>query len=643
MRILMASLATAALAAAALAQSSDWTHYGGNNLFQRYAPLDQITPANVDNVELVWEWDSGDDAIEPTSPRNRPSYFKGTPLVVDGMMYIVTPLNRIAALDPATGALVWMNDPKAYERGEGRGSGFQHRGLAYWRDGDDARIYLATKTRQLVAVDAKTGEPCEDFGAGGWVDLAKGYDRKIDERQLGFNAPPLIVADTIVLGSLVPDEASNFDIPPGDVRGFDVRTGEQKWIFHTIPHPGEFGHDTWKDGSWEHNGAANVWSMMSADDELGYVYFPTGTPSNDFYGGHRVGDNLFAESVVCLNAATGERVWHFQGVHHGLWDYDFPAAPILGDITVEGKDIKALIQVSKQGFVYVLDRRTGEPVWPIEERPVPQSDVPGEVTSPTQPFPTKPAPFELQGITEDDLIDFTPELRQEALDYVKDFTLGPLFTPPSLVKERGTGGVIQVPGAAGGANWGSAAFDPETGYLYVQSATQPSVAGLVQPDPNRSRFKYLRGGPWLLPPRKSGLPLTKPPYGRVTAYDLNTGDIEWQVAHGEGPRDHPLLKDLDLPRLGAPSNTWLSNSGPVVTKTMVIYSHVEVNPDGSYNTDRAWLLAYDKKTGDLLWEEKLPLPPYAVPMSYMHEGKQYITVAAGGAGMPSKLLTYALP
>ena len=469
------------------ASSGEWHFFAGDSGSTRYSPLDQITAANVGDLELVWRWDSPDEEIAKQQGRRaRIGFFKCTPLMVNGVLYASTPTSLVAAIDPAAGETIWLHDPKAYER---RGRTSQHRGVGYWADGEDRRIIIATGTRQLIALDAETGKAITTFGDGGWVDLGKGLGRIISEPQLAFSAPPMIVGDTIVLGGLVPDEASNLSVPPGHVRGFDVRTGEQKWIFHTIPQEGELGNGTWEEGSWETAGAANVWSMMSADPELGYVYFPTGTPTNDFYGGHRLGDNLFAESIVCLNAETGERVWHFQGIHHGLWDYDFPAAPILVDIKVEGKEIKALVQVSKQGFTYVFDRVTGEPVWPIVERSVPQTDVPGERTSPTQPFPTKPPPFERQGITEDDLIDFTPELRREALEFVAKYRIGPLFTPPALTNEDGTGGTIQLPSAAGGANWGSAGVDPETGILYVQSATGPSVAGLIVPDAARSTFR----------------------------------------------------------------------------------------------------------------------------------------------------------
>jgi quinoprotein glucose dehydrogenase len=633
-------------ATAAVAQDTtatgQWHAFGGNLGCQRYSPLDQITADNFGQLKLAWRWDSADMALAEKNKNLRPGFMKCTPLFVNGVLYVGTALSQVAAIDAATGQTIWCYDPKAYER-DGARRMFQHRGVSYWTDGQDARIIITTGTRQLIALNAKNGTPYADFGDGGWTDLGKGLDREIEETQLFFSAPPVIVRNTIVIGSTLPDEASNLTVPPGHVRGFDVKTGKQKWIFHTIPHADEYGNETWEGDSWKNMGATNVWSMMSGDAKLGYAYFGTGTPINDFYGGHRLGDNVFAESIVCVDVENGQRIWHFQGVHHGLWDYDFPSAPILVDITVAGKSIPALVQASKQGFTYVFDRATGEPVWPIEERPVPPSDVPGERAAPTQPFPTKPPPFDRQGISEDDLIDFTPELRQEALEFVKKYKLGPLFTPPTVTNKDGTGGVIQLPGAAGGSNWGSAGVDPESGVLYVQSATGPSICGLIEPDAARSSFRYKRGGPWAVPPRKSGLPLTKPPYGRVTAIDLNRGEILWQVPHGDGPKDHPLLKHLNLPKLGAPSNAILSNSGPVVTKTLVIYSHVEVEPGGNWSDSKWWLIAYDKKTGEERGRMKMPLPPYAVPMTYLHQGKQYLAVCTGGVRHPGALLVYSLP
>lgn len=642
--ILLAIVLPTALAAAEQAGSAttvEWPAYAATVGSTRYSPADQVTAENVDKLELAWSWQSPDTQIEEEHGL-RQGYFKNTPIMAKGTLYATTPLNQVAAIDPATGATRWVFDPQIYG-GEMRRRSAQHRGAAYWSDGQKERLIITTAARQLISIDAKTGQPDPSFGTDGQVDLGKGFSREINERQLSFSAPPAIVRDVIVVGSIVPDEAQNPDRPPGDVRGYDVHTGKLLWTFHTIPHPGEEGHDSWEEGSWEKAGAANVWSMISGDEELGTVYLPTGTPSNDFYGGHRPGNNLFAESIVCLDAKTGQRLWHFQTTHHGLWDYDLPAPPILVDITVDGQRIQALAQVSKQGFTYVLDRRTGMPVWPIVEKPVPQSDVPGERTAATQPFPTKPPAFERQGFAEDDLIDFTPELLAMAKETVKNYRMGPLFTPPALIDpETGAGATLQLPGAAGGANWGSAGVDAEEGVLYVQSATRPSLAGIVEPR-RGGGYRYVRGGSWAVPTMPNGLHPVKPPWGRITAIDLNRGEILWQVPHGAGPKDNPDLAGLDLPDLGWPSNTTLSASGALVTKTLVFFSQAAVEPNGNYSPTHRYLRAFDKKTGEVLWQKRLEQAPYGVPMTYVHGGRQYLVVAAGGRGEPAELLAFALP
>jgi quinoprotein glucose dehydrogenase len=383
--------------------------------------------------------------------------------------------------------------------------------------------------------------------------------------------------------------------------------------------------------------------MFSADPELGIVYVPNTTPTNDYYGGDRKGHNLYAESLLAIEAKTGKLVWHFQGVHHGLWDYDFPAAPTLVDINVDGKKIKAVAQVSKQGFTYVFDRATGKPVWPIEERPVPQTLVPGEKTAATQPFPTKPPAFARQGISEDDIIDFTPELRAEAKKVLAEYSYGPLFTPPTIAGENGKKGTLIQPGAMGGANWGGAGFDPDTGYLFVQASNLYSMAGLVKGDPAKGQPAWISGsttGPRLA----NGLPLTKPPYGTVTAIDLNKGEIAWQIAQGDGPRNHPLLKDLNLPPLGASSHTFLSSGGPLVTKTLLFINQVQTRDDGpGFSATEFFMRAFDKKTGAIVWEYKMKDPPYGTPMTYEHKGKQYIVVAAGGGGAPARLVAFGVP
>ncbi|MGD9719755.1 MAG: pyrroloquinoline quinone-dependent dehydrogenase [Pirellulales bacterium] len=621
-----------------------WRHYGGDHGHSRYAPLDQVNRRNVTQLEIAWRWESADAEIAKADRRYSPGQFKVTPLLVDGVLYASTGLSQVAAIDPASGKTLWVYDPKSYERGRPTNSGFQHRGLEYWTDGTAKRIIIATGGRQLVSIDVATGKPDPRFGEGGSVDLSAGLGRKIDDRQYGFNSPTTVCRDTIVVGSIVFDAPTQTRMPPGHVRGYDVRTGQQKWIFHTIPQPGEFGVQSWEDESWKEAGNTNVWSTISADDELGYVYLPLSTPTNDWYGGHRRGDNLFAESIVCLEAETGTRVWHFQAVHHGLWDFDFPCGPNLADITVDGRKIKAVAQVSKQGFCYVLDRVTGEPVWPIEERPVPQSTVSGEKTSPTQPFPTRPPAFERQGLTVDDLIDFTPELRAQAIEILQQYAHGPIFTPPVVTGAKGLKGTAQLPGPAGGANWGGAALDPETNFLYVPSMTLPFLIGLSEPDSNRSNFRYIRTGPFTIE-GPQGLPLVKPPYGRITAIDLNRGEIVWQVPHGNGPRDHPAIKHLGLGPLGGAANGVLSNGGGVLTKELFFVIQAEEAPESPALRmgDTGYLRAFDKTDGKLVWEKRIDSTPHGTPMTYSHQGKQYIVLAVGGLRQKSELVAFALP
>ena len=489
----------------------------------------------------------------------------------------------------------------------------------------------------------------------GEVDLRKGYDRDVDT--FGWGSPPIVVNDVVVIGSTILDIVSPAmpalkRAPPGDVRGFDVRTGEQVWAFRTVPQDGEFGNETWLTAinedrpSWEYSGNTNMWAWASADEELGYVYLPLSTPTNDYYGGYRPGDNLFAESIVCLDARTGERVWHFQAVHHGLWDYDFPAAPNLVDIRVDGRGepVKAIAAVSKQAFTYVLDRVTGEPIWPIEERPVPPGSVPGEWYAATQPFPTTPPPFDQQGTTVDDVLDFTPELRQEALEIFEQYVSGPLFTAPSLVDESpgGTKGTLQMPGVVGGADWGGAAVDPESGILYVPSVHSESVIGIAPSEHPRSDMRLvLHSIEPITGPRE--LPLFKPPYGRLVAIDLNKGEILWSKANGNGPRDHPDLRDLNLPPLGQPGRV-----SPLVTKSLVFLGEggrtgvVVLNPIWGGGGGKMFR-AYDKLTGEVVWEQELPGGTTAAPMSYMVDGKQYIVLTLGWEDMPSEYVALALP
>ncbi len=624
----------------------EWRHYGGDHGSTKYAPLDQINPGNFDELEVAWRWESADKALMDVTGM-RPHHLRGTPLTVDGTIYLPTGLNQIVAIDASSGEQKWVFDPQAYLDGPPTHSMWQHRGLEYWKDGDDERLFLATGGRQLVSIDAKTGKPDPDFADNGVMSLKKDLGRdNVNWRNIGHSSPVVVVGNSIMVGSIIFDFPSLQDAPPGHLRAYDTRTGMLKWRFNSIPTEGQTGNETWEDNSWAHAGNTNVWSMMSIDDELGYVYLPFGTPTNDYYGGHRHGANLFAESLVCLNAETGERVWHFQAVHHGLWDYDFPCAPNVVDVVVDGKAVKAVAQVSKQGFCYVFNRITGEPLWPIEERAVPASIVEGEEAYPTQPFPTKPAPFELQGLSEDDLIDFTPELFEEARAIIGKRSHGPIFTPPTVMNADGTGGTISVPGMAGGANWPGAAVDPETGILYVPSITGPAVIGLQKPDPSRSNFNYVVALGALRLSGPQGLPLTKPQYRRFTAINLNTGEHEWQVPFGPGPKNHPLLKDLDLPDLGSPfPDRVIADGGLMVTRTLVI-AHM-ANMDWSTGVEvlnGSLLQAYDKATGELLAEVPVDRHLHGPPTSVLVDGRQYIFITGGGGGVePSELLAFALP
>jgi len=645
---LCASIVSLSTFAADIAKG-EWPNYAGSIYATKYSPLARIDAKNATGLQPVWTWDSPDNALLGAVTKERGGSFKATPIMIDGVLYTSTSLNLVAAVDAGTGKTLWTFDPKAYEAGRRpANSGWQHRGVSFWEGRVDGkpqkRVLIATGIGELIAVNADTGEIIPSFGANGRVDLQKQLLRsEEDRRQIGFNSPQLVVGDVIVIGCTISERGLANGNPIGHVQAFDVRTGAPKWVFHTVPRDKEPGVETWEDDSWQRAGNTNPWSMFSADPELGIVYVPNTTPTNDYYGGDRKGHNLYAESLLAINAQTGKLVWHFQGVHHGLWDYDFPAAPTLVDITVDGKKIKAVAQVSKQGFTYVFDRATGKPVWPIEERPVPQTIVAGEKTAATQPFPTKPPAFARQGISEDDIIDFTPELRAEAKKVLAEYTYGPLFTPPTIAGESGKKGTLIQPGAMGGANWGGAGFDPDTGYLFVQASNLYSMAGLVKGDPAKGQPAWISGsttGPRLA----NGLPLTKPPYGTVTAIDLNKGEIAWQIAQGDGPRNHPLLKDLKLPPLGASSHTFLSSGGPLVTKTLLFINQVQTRDDGpGFSATEFFMRAFDKKTGAVVWEYKMKDPPYGTPMTYEHKGKQYIVVAAGGGGVPARLVAFGVP
>lgn len=658
------------------ARDGQWRSYAADQGSTKYSTLAHITRDNVAKLKIAWRWSSPDNALRKKPPKGTPLFglvpfiHEPTPLMVNGTLYTSTSFCEVAAIDAATGKQKWVHDPGSWKAGRPTNLGFVHRGLAYWKDGDDERLFLGTGDAHLVALDARTGKPCAGFGTGGRIDLTRGLRRPVDRKLYAVTSPPIVCRGAVVVGSSIFDMPPQKQMPPGDVRGFDVRTGKLLWTFHTIPQKGQAGNDTWEKESWKDTGNTNVWAPMSADEELGYVYLPVSTPTNDWYGGHRPGNNLFADSLVCVKAKTGERVWHFQIVHHGLWDYDTPAAPNLVNITVGGKKIKAVAQVTKQGFCFVFDRRTGKPVWPIAERPVPQSRVPGEKTSKTQPFPTKPPAYERQGMTEADLIDFTPELRKEALDIFRQYEAGPLYTPPCLAGEfdrrawlAGTAswfrppllrGSINLPGWVGGSNWQGAAFDPDSGLLYVTSVTSPIEVGLIKTEAgDKTGFDYVRTLKGALSgPR--GLPLVKPPYGRLTAINLNEGKHAWQVSLGTGPLNHAALKGVK----GLPKQLGAARRGQVLaTKTLLF-----VGQEGSVGkiislirdnrglealatkmTVEPKLCAFDKKTGKLLAEIALPDNVTGAPMTYAVGDKQFIVFPVGGLFNTEELIALSLP
>ena len=662
----------------------EWRSYAGSVGGQKYSPLDQIDAGNFADLELAWEWttvdrhlslttpgggewsaplnDIVDALVEETPDLYRPGHrpilsrLQATPLMVDGVLYFNTPLSQGVAVDATTGETRWVFNPKSYEEGTPTMSNpWSQRGVAYWTDGaGDERIFWGTGNGYLVCAEAKSGRPCAGFGDGsGKVDAMVGLPRASREERdylnallFGIHSPPIVVRDRVIHGSAVADRRITKEAVPGWVRAWDVRTGEHAWDFHTVPNgTDEFGVDTWGNESWRYSGNANVWSMLAGDNELGHVYLPTGTTTNDYYGVDRPGDNLFSETLIAVDVETGDRVWHFQAVHHGLWDYDFATHPNLVDVVVDGRPVKAIAQVSKQGFVYVFDRATGEPVWPIEERPVPQgSNMPGEVLSPTQPFPTRPAPFDYQGVTVDDLVDFTPEIRRMALDAVEGFRLGPLFTPLDRPIEGVTNGTLMRPPPGGTAGWSGAAVDPETGMLYIPSRNRTAVVSLYQPDPALgATVTYTHGAPEAQrlarggnirrePQMPQGLPLVKPPYSRMTAIDLNTGEHAWWVPTGNGDRyrNHPLLRDLDLPPLGGDN----AINGPLLTKTLLVYCLTAGGTDGGPR-----MVAYDKADGTELASVDLPSGAIGTPMTYLVDGRQYIALTVGGP----RLVAFALP
>jgi len=664
------------------AKNGEWTTYAGDLGSTRYSPLDQINASNFNKLEVAWRFKT--DFLGP-----RPEYqFEVTPLMVHGVVYTTAGSRRAAvALDAATGEMLWMHSENEGERGSSAPRQLSGRGLAYWTDGREERIIYVTPGYRMIALNAKTGVPISSFGQNGVIDLKLDDDQEIDlvKGEVGLHATPIVAKDVVVVGAahLAGGVPASYKHVKGYVRGFDVKTGKRLWIFHTIPQPGEFGIDTWLNDSWSYSGNTGVWAQISVDEQTDTVYLPVELPTGDYYGGHRPGNGLFGESLVAVDLHTGKRKWHYQLVHHGIWDMDIPCAPILADITVNGRQVKAVAQPTKQAFLYVFDRTTGQPVWPMEERPVPKGDVPGEWYSPTQPFPTKPPAYDRQGVSIDDLIDFTPELRAEAEKLVSKYKIGPIFTPPVVSKIDGPLATIVQPGATGGANWPGGSFDPESHTLYVYSKTDPTPLGLLPPPSGEiSDMNYVQGragvevrrpGAMGAAPGRGGapaggrggaaaaggrggrgggpvgeggpsgltvqgLPLLKPPYGRITAINLDRGEIAWQVAHGETPdnvKNNPALKGLTIPRTGRAGII-----GVLTTKSLVI-----AGEPGFFNTPAgrgAMLRAYDKANGQEVGAVYMPAPQSGSPMTYMLNGQQYIIVAVSGAGYSGELIAFKL-
>lgn len=627
---------SAAPVATALAQTGapagEWLTYGGDDGHTRYSPLDQITARNAGELAIVWRWTARNFGPNPYVTSQT------TPIMVDGKLFATAGDRRaVVAIDPETGETLWMWTMHEGERLATAPRRNPGRGVSFWRtDSGELRIFAVTPGYHLVALDAETGRPATAFGNDGVVDLMAGHRERSGiplVGTIGATSPPTVAGDVVVVGSAhhVGFRPPSMRNTPGDVRGFDAATGELLWTFRTIPEEGEEGYVSWEEGSAEYTGNAGVWAPITYDPDTGYVYLPTEAATGDYYGGHRPGDNLFSTSLVCLDSRTGERVWHFQTVRHDVWDYDNPAAPLLADLEIDGVPRKVVAQITKQGFTFVFDRETGVPVWPIEERPVPQSDVPGERSSPTQPFPTLPEPFDRQGFEPDFLIDLTPEIRERAQAVASRYRMGPLYTPPSLAEAPdGTLGTLSLPYSTGGGNWEGAAFDPETGFFYVGSQTNAFVLALEEGGES-SDMDYVHR---FRPPAQvaRGVPIVKPPWGRVTAIDLKSGRVAWVVANGDTP---PSVADAlgvelsELPRTGK-----VSRAGLLVTRTVLFAGE---GPGGA-----PVLRALDKETGTTLAEIDLPHAQTGVPMTYMAGDRQYVVLSVGGRGESAELVALAL-
>ena len=664
-------------------QNGEWPAYAGDLSNYRYSPLDQINGSNFSKLEVAWRF-------KTDSLGTRPEYkLEGTPLMVKGVLYGTGGTRRsVFALDAATGELLWVHGEHEGARGAAAARQLSGRGVSYWSDGKgDDRIIYVTPGYRLACLDAHTGALIKTFGANGLVDMKTfavyGTGQSIDliTGEIGLHSTPAVTKSGIVLvGSSFREgnAPKTHNNTKGLVLAFDVRTGKKLWQFNTIPRPGEFGNDTWLKESWATNGNTGVWTQIAVDEQLGLAYLPVETPTSDYYGGQRPGNNLFAETLVCVDLKTGKRKWHFQLSHHPIWDYDISSAPMLADLNVNGKVVKAVIQPTKQCWLFAFDRVTGQPVWPIEERPVPQGDVAGEWYSPTQPFPTKPPAYARQGVSLNDLIDFTPELHAEAVKVASEYRLGPMYTPPALSKAGGPLATLVLPSPAGGTNWPGAAYDPEThiAYAYAQETITP--LGLVAPgDKEFSDMDYIMGraganaartrgrapsegsGADIASPSRpqappagrgggggggfsvQGLPLLKPPYGHISAVNMDKGEIVWQVPNGETPdfiRNHPALKGLNIANTGQPGY----DTGTLVTKTLVIQGDTQLTTSPSHPRG-AMLRAYDKATGKELGAVWMPAPQSGSPMTYSVNGKQYLVVAISGGVYSGEYLAFALP
>ena len=655
------------------AKDTEWPTYGADLAGSKYRPLDQINAANFNKLEIAWRF-------KTESLGNRPEFkLEGTPLMVNGIVYATAGSRRAAiALDAATGELIWTHGEREGARGANAPRQLSGRGLAYWSDGKDERIYYVTPGYRLIGLDAKTGALLPNFGKAGVVDLKLEDDQNIDlvNGEIGLQSAPVVAGNTIMVGAafregMTPKSMKN---NKGFVRGFDVRTGKRLWIFHTIPVKGEAGYETWQNGSAEYTGNTGVWSQITVDEQLGMAYLPVESPTGDYYGGHRPGNNLYGESLVAVDLKTGQRKWYYQLVHHPLWDMDISSAPILADINVNGKAIKAVAQPTKQGFLYVFDRTNGQPVWPMEERPVEKGNVPGEFYAPTQPYPTKPPAYSRNGVTPDVLIDFTPAMKDQALTVVAKYKIGPVFTPPSASSVNGPLSTLTLGTASGGTNWPGASYDPETHTVYASACNAClTPIGLVESPKEISDMKYILGtagqavriargpgenagadspppareaapAPAAAPPANplqvNGLPLIKPPYGTISAINLDRGEIAWQVPHGDTPdavRNNAGLRGMNIPKTGQASSV-----GTLVTKALVIAGDPQVTTTPEHPRG-AMLRAYDKATGQQVGGVLMPAPQSGSPMTYMLNGKQYIIVAISGGAYSGEYLAYALP